>query len=542
MSKSKSKTMQPKLSKSAVRSYEVGQEIIALVIAAAWLAFFPLANGGTFTAITYHKWVWMAVLTGVSVFGAAVYIAFDVAQGKKLRKPTLELWLLLGFIAFTTFSAFFGVDANVYTQDDKRVTLHGMLRYEGLYTQLCYLAIFVSLYFMRVNTRKVAIAAAIGMVLHFGVFLLQYIGLNPFALFPEGLSLRTDPGWGFFGTVGNVDMIGCIVSVLVPFLCCAWLLHDGGKKAWNAVLVAGIVCGILYLFVIDVDAAVIGMAAWLLIMFGIMLHLPQARWKGCIVTAVTLLGFALNKLTGKPYWWYTWNNGINNSYKEIIHLPKFGWMEESTLIAPSKTTWILLGAAAVLVLLAILLKKYPCKGISVKAAVAVCVCLVLVALGVLYVLPVSQADGTVWEIQEILHGRPQPQFGTLRVGVWMTTLEMLRDPEILFKGIGPDTFMEMFHLYYDALGHNYLTTEQYDNPHNMFLAILVQNGLPALLCFVGAAAVMAIKALRRKGNPYLPFAVGALCYLVQGFFSFSICLSAPVFWAAYGIACEAWEE
>ena len=76
----------------------------------------------------------------------------------------------------------------------------------------------------------------------------------------------------------------------------------------------------------------------------------------------------------------------------------------------------------------------------------------------------------------------------------------------------------------------------FDTPHNEYLAQLTDHGLPALLLF---AALMACAVWRRRKGlfPLLdPCTAPVLCYAVQAFFSFSVCLVAPMFWVLLGMA------
>lgn len=169
---------------------------------------------------------------------------------------------------------------------------------------------------------------------------------------------------------------------------------------------------------------------------------------------------------------------------------------------------------------------------------------VLLALLLLFLLPVE--SGGLWELRETLCGRPQDSFGSNRLGVWRYTLDLcLRRP---FLGGGADTFAPRFAAY---LADNGLSLPAYrgttplpvsfDTPHNEYLALFVNHGFPALLLF-GALAFLALRTPHGIPEEWKKrqriAAAGVFCYLVQAFFSFSVCIVAPLFWVLLGLACS----
>ena len=98
-------------------------------------------------------------------------------------------------------------------------------------------------------------------------------------------------------------------------------------------------------------------------------------------------------------------------------------------------------------------------------------------------------------------------------------------------GIGPDTFLQAMKDHLAAEGASLKQT--FDAPHNMFIAVLVQNGIPGLLLYLGAIITALVKAVHRRKS--WPLGAAVICYLVQGFFSFSIVIVTPMFWAVLGM-------
>lgn len=163
--------------------------------------------------------------------------------------------------------------------------------------------------------------------------------------------------------------------------------------------------------------------------------------------------------------------------------------------------------------------------------------LVLVLLLVWFI----PGPGGMGELHEILHGRGRLSFGSNRAAVWLYSLRL--SGERLLAGGGSATFPARFSSFLADHGL-VIPSEQdgvplpdyFDNPHNVYLAWLTDHGLPALLCFI----VLLLSVLYRRqegGLPLLaPCSAAVLCYAVQAFFSFSVCIVSPLFWVLLGLA------
>ena len=165
--------------------------------------------------------------------------------------------------------------------------------------------------------------------------------------------------------------------------------------------------------------------------------------------------------------------------------------------------------------------------------------LVVVVLLVVWFWPGE--TGGVWELHEIFHGRTRLSFGSNRVAVWLYSLRLAR--EDLLLGGGSGTFQSRFNRFLAENGLS-IPNEQdgvalpnyFDNPHNEYIAQLTDHGLPALLLFL---TLLLCSVFRRKEGwfPLLaPYSAAVLCYAVQAFFSFSVCIVAPMFWVILGLS------
>lgn len=165
--------------------------------------------------------------------------------------------------------------------------------------------------------------------------------------------------------------------------------------------------------------------------------------------------------------------------------------------------------------------------------------LIIIALLAVWFWPGS--SGGIWELHEILHGRGRLSFGSNRVAAWLYSLRLAGESPLLGGGSG--TFVTRFNQYID--GHGLVIPDEqdgialpnyFDSPHNEYIAQLTDHGLPAMLLFL---ALLLVAVFRRREGwfPLLaPCSAAVLCYAVQAFFAFSVCIVAPMFWIILGMS------
>ena len=163
---------------------------------------------------------------------------------------------------------------------------------------------------------------------------------------------------------------------------------------------------------------------------------------------------------------------------------------------------------------------------------------VLLAVMILLVCFCPGQSGVLWELHETFQGRPQFSFGSVRMGLWIRSLNMLREENRLLAGTGPDTYALRFGTFLNRyeLAHpdEEFLPGTYDSPHCEYLALLSNCGIPALLCFLALilAGCLGLPAWRDS----------VLGYGVQAFFSFSVCIVAPIFWVVLGLSLSGIQE
>ena len=418
--------------------------------ACLWLGLFPLLQLGTYAHITHDKWLFMLILTGVTLLCFGIdFLLLRRKPGAPEKLPAVPLLLAAGLFLLTVLSCLLGPSGpDVWWIAEKA-------RYEGLAAQLCYFLLFFCFFFSRVSLKPVVFSAAAGVCAFFVIVMLQRSGGNPLGLYPRGTSFALNPE--FQGTIGNVDMGTGYLLVLAGLF--AYTLLDpllGRRRVSRALAAAAVPALLLVLYLI------------------------------------------------------------------ITMDVQFGAISLAVLFAAT--------------LFRLLPKKYR---------LPVLVLLVILALLAVWFWP--GAGGGIWELHEILHGRSRLSFGSNRVAVWTYSLGL--SGERLLLGGGSGTFPGRFNRY---LSENGLTIpaeqdgvplpDYFDNPHNEYIQQLTDHGLPAALLF---AALMILCVFRRRDRflPLLtPWTAPVLCYAVQAFFSFSVCLVAPLFWVVLGASFRASES
>ena len=421
------------------------------VAACLWTGLFPLLQFGTYSHITADKWIIMLALTAFTLIAAVCEVPGPLRPAgsfSRARKTLLAvfalltLWMMLSCLLSPLGSDSWWIGASA--------------RREGLFTQLCYMLLFLVFSFSRVRQEPVILSAAAGVLVFCAVVLLQRSGINVFGLYPAGRSYATTPE--FQGTIGNVDMdTGYLVLLCGLFLPA---LQQPRRREENP---------------------------------------PAARR---ILFRITVLA------------------GLAAAVYLVISMDvQFGAI-----------TLAVLAVAAVL------------RFIPRRWRIPFIILLVILALLFVWFFPGS--SGGLWELHEIMHGRPQLSFGSNRVAVWVYSVGLAQ--ESLLIGGGSDTFEIRFNQYINKNGLAVPTHQgdlalphYFDNPHNEYVAHLVNHGLPAMLLFI--ALLMLLVFLRprdpviRSSSLLTPCAAAVMCYAVQAFFSFSVCLVAPVFWVIAGL-------
>lgn len=195
---------------------------------ALMLTVFLLAVGpGGYTSITRFKFALMLILCGLYFIAMAVSFLWLKMNQRKVPRPqfTAVHWLVIAFWLFCAVSTVI----SPYFPD----TLIGFHRYEGLLTISCYVLVFLLVSFYGEPRPWLLNVFSVSMLLFCFLCFLQFLGLNPFTLYPEGLNYYDGNDayrYEFLGTVGNVGLVAAILSVAALVFAVAVVRGKGKKR------------------------------------------------------------------------------------------------------------------------------------------------------------------------------------------------------------------------------------------------------------------------------------------------------------------------
>ena len=191
----------------------------------------------------------------------------------------------------------------------------------------------------------------------------------------------------------------------------------------------------------------------------------------------------------------------------------------------------LLGIAAgvVLPLPLALAKKY-----RRAAAVTLGAALLVLAACIAFV---PGLPGIFGEAHALLRGEADDSFGSGRVFIWRNVWQAVKERP-LFGG-GPDTLSRRVTAYFERYDETrgLVIRSGIDAAHNEYLNILANQGVFALLCWLGALGCSAVRFVRRGAESCAALLCGGavLGYCVQALFGISMCLTTPYFLIAWAI-------
>lgn len=366
----------------------------------------------------------------------------------------------------------------------------GFGRHEGLCSILLYVSVFLvvsmtgdhSEYYSRILSVSVLIFDIIG------ILQLFVKGI----IFPKGYYFWNT---GFLSTMGNVDMVGGYVAIILPFIFCMYVVKKD-SQVWEYLSLASV--GLLaFLFAIsDVDSGKMGLLAGFVISVVFLIDTKEKFSRFCLMMATFIGGLFMKNFLNID------GSGIHFAIKTktllyliltagfvVLSKIKFSLGWDSKKIR--KISWISLGS--------------------------------VIVLAFLYLFNYHGSHVLLHDISEVLHFRLSDNAGSGRGYIWKAAMSLVKNSPLF--GHGPGTFGEV----YRPLD---VFTTYTDFAHNDFIQIAVCLGYGGLFYYVGFCASLLIRAfLKIKDNKYMVvYLTACLSYLVHSFFSFSIAFTSPEFW------------
>ena len=480
---------------------------LALLLTVFLLAFPP----GGYVTIPEFKYSLFLLICGGYVATIAILRMIYMLTGtqplgkirEKQKSIPIATKFLLGFLLVTIISSLFSVYPG---------TFRGTFRQEGVLTIGIYVlsCVFVSIYFRPKKWMLFLFGTVVGLVSTLA--LIQLTGANPFMLYPAGhnyYGANIYYSGAFLSTIGNAGLLGGFVSLAAGVLAMALIKFDF-RERWCLALPFFLT--VLLICSMDIDAAFLALAAGLILMLPIAVTGRKTLVNTLLVLAIVIAAFALSQIL-------VFQDGpIQFAPLRVLPVIALGF--------------VFLLAAFVMKI--DMFARISTKQYRISATVAI-LGLFSAALTVLW--RYSGESGMLYEAAEIMRGNWDPTFGTGRIYIWRSVLEHIRW-ETLLLGTGPDTLgfwdIPPFTRFDERLGVTIVTS--IEAAHNEYLQILATGGLLSLLAYLGALFFAAVRWIRHPENALSAMAgAGILFYGIQAFFGISQFITAPFFWACFGI-------
>jgi len=132
-----------------------------------------------------------------------------------------------------------------------------------------------------------------------------------------------------------------------------------------------------------------------------------------------------------------------------------------------------------------------------------------------------------WEIVEEISSlteKSKEQIGNGRLLLWENSLPLVKKYWLI--GCGLDNFKDA----YPQEG-----SLKYDKAHNVYLQILITNGLFALIFFLLLLFMAFLRGVKKKNVILTPIYVAFIGYSIQAFFNISVIDVAPYYYIILGL-------
>jgi len=472
----------------------------------AMLLAFPLFTGFKgYTQITAAKLALFLGLTGLWL--AAIILGLFLDRDRPELRLGPESALILLCLAACCLSA-------VLSPYGARDVLIGAGRFDGLlHTLLCVL-IFIGVRIYGRFRPRYAYCLCVSVGICCIVTIIQFTGSNPLKLFPGDFTyydMGTLYSGEFLGTIGNGNLFSAFLCLCLPVLFGLYICGYINEFIVLPCLLLGGFC----LFECSVSAGKLALCVCLLAAPPVLVTESERLKRLLRVLGVFALALGLSVcFSGKM------------DKRDVLLSFQISKAAEC-LFAGSVAAFILSCFP--------LAQNMKAKGLRLLLGG---VSVLLLASALLFAYTTKAQEGTVYELSRMLHGEIQDSFGSSRILIWRETLELVSERPLTGGGPGtlPLRLSIEFKRFVAETGKMLHTSV--DNAHNVYLGMLVDCGIPALLFYVSAIAVTLINAARKVGSRPASAAVccGLLAYWVQDFFGLGLFIVTPVVWILWGLA------
>lgn len=472
-------------------------ERLSQIFALLLLSVFPLMMGKNgYLSITDDRFLFFEVLT-LAYLACAALLWLLCLKDRSLYHTRREKYpqrLSLPQIALLLYALWGVICALVSPQEGLWI---GFRRNEGVLSMLLYASVFLALSLWGEYSDYLLPALSVMSVVQAALSLTQLFGSG--LLYPQGYGYYDTQ---FIGTFGNIDLASGFIALAIPALVCGFILLE---TRFRYVMLTGAALLLAVQLYINVDSGKLGLAVSLVLSLPFLCSERKRMIR-------TLYAFAVLLAAGCI----------------------FRYLAPSALPVVSSKAPLLLLAALVLAAAGFLLSKrdaaFPLAPRTICMAVAALE--LVAALGVIvYLFLYSGSNTLLRDAHELLHGHLADTAGSGRGLAWKATVRLMNDNPIF--GCGPGGYARALVPYYDHVQLG----QWIDFAHNDFLHIGACTGYVGLFFYLVFVVSLAVRALKNTERCplLLIFAAPAAGYLAHSFFSLSLAIISPLFWAVAGL-------
>lgn len=542
-----------------------------------------------------NKFILLATFTVIAIFISLIYFKYIFEKKDKIVHIILLLTVI--FLALSLLSSIF----SPYTH----IAFWGVYnRAEGFITIACYLLLFIySIYTFKStdNFRYVVIPILIIVFINAFLGMFQYAGddlinteLGKLISIPTSIAEKTGgqlsllyESGKLYGTLFHYNYVGSFVAVLLPVIFCSMFIED--DVIYKIVIGIGFLAALWLLFGSTSRGGLVGVLGSIfiaIIMFGKLIFKNKKQLLiGIGSIAVIIIG--LNFMTGGSVFsrvpslfkdaFSIFSNTSDINYKDLVPVKditnengtvqvvfqneilnisfednkyKFTDSSNNTISISKGDDCYLLDNDKLSTVSFKLFKsseaadKMDILQLAPTGDSKISFLFKVKDDGSIHLVNPSTFEDINIDFPKTFGFAGKEKLGSARGYIWSRSIPLLKDNLILGKG--PDTFVLEFPQN-DLIGKYYAydtPNMTVDKPHNLYLQIALNNGLIALIAFLGIMLIYIVDSLKLyalkkeyKTSELFGAAIslGVIGYLLAGVFNDSVISVAPIFWILLGV-------
>lgn len=541
-----------------------------------------------------NKFILLAIFTVIAIFISIIYFKYIFEKKDKIVHIILLLTII--FLILSLLSSIFS--------PYKHIAFWGVYnRAEGFITIACYLLLFIySIYTFKStdNFRFVVIPILIIVFINAFLGMFQYAGddlinteLGKLISIPTSIAEKTGgqlsllyESGKLYGTLFHYNYVGSFVAVLLPILFCSMFIED--DIIFKIIIGLGFLAALWLLFGSTSRGGLVGVLGSIfiaIIMFGRLIFKNKKQLLIGICSIVVII-LGLNFITNGSVFsrvpslfkdaFSIFSNTSDVNYKDLVPVKDITnengdvqvvFQNETLNISFEDNKYKFTDSSNNKISISkgddcYLLDNDKLSTVSFKLFKS---SEAADKMDVLQLAPTGDSknsflfkvkdDGSIHlvnpsnfedidiEFPETFGFAGKEKLGSARGYIWSRSIPLLKDNLILGKG--PDTFVLEFPQN-DLIGKYYAydtPNMTVDKPHNLYLQIALNNGLIALIAFLGIMLIYIVDSLKlyalkkEYGTSELfgaAISLGVIGYLLAGVFNDSVISVAPIFWILLG--------